>query len=179
MPAARPISWSLGIHSLTIKIEELYLAMANSYAQIYIQAVFAVKYRQALISKEWNTKLHAVIGQLINETGCKTIIVNGVEDHVHCFFRLARDCSVADVMKSVKAKSSKWINESNLLPVRFEWQKGYGAFSYSQSAIKSVVRYIQNKEAHHAKQTFAKEYVQMLDAFEVNYDEVYLFQKPE
>ena len=81
--------------------------MGNTYHQMYIQAVFAVKYREAVIEKRWKPELLAVMGNLINETGCKNIIVNGVEDHVHCFFGLLPSCAVSDVMQSVKAKSSK------------------------------------------------------------------------
>jgi putative transposase len=94
--------------------------MPNTYSQLYIQVVFAVKYRNAVIDKTWRADLMAVIGNLINETGCKTIIVNGVEDHVHCFFSLKPSISISDVMQSVKAKSSKWVNESRLMINRFE-----------------------------------------------------------
>ena len=89
--------------------------MANTYHQVYIQAVFAVKYREAVIEKIWKQELFAVIGNLINETGCKTLLVNGVEDHVHCFFGLLPKTSVSDVLKNAKSKSSKWVNESGLL----------------------------------------------------------------
>jgi len=95
--------------------------MANTYHQIYIQAVFGVKYSNATIDKKWKHDLLAVIGNLINETGCKNYIVNGVEDHVHCFFGLKPSVMLADVMQSVKAKSSKWLNEGDLITNRFEW----------------------------------------------------------
>lgn len=150
--------------------------MANTYHQLYIQTVFSVKYREAIISKEWRLDLFAVIGNLINETGCKTFIVNGVEDHVHCFFSLKPSVSVSDVMKNAKAKSSKWLNETGLLKHRFEWQEGFGAFSYSHSQIAAVYKYIENQEAHHAKQTFREEYIEMLGKFEIEYDEKYIFQ---
>jgi REP element-mobilizing transposase RayT len=112
--------------------------MANTYHQIYIQAVFAVKYRNAKINKSWQKDLFGVIGNLINETECKTLIVNGVEDHVHCFLGLKPSVSISELMKSVKAKSSKFINDYSLSSQRFEWQAGYGAFSYSQSQIDAV-----------------------------------------
>ena len=112
--------------------------MANTYHQIYLQTVFAVKYRMAVINKEWKNKLFGVIGNLINGTNCKTIIVNGVEDHVHCFLGLKPVVSVSELMKTVKAKSSKYINDHKLTPERFEWQEGYGVFSYSQSSVDSV-----------------------------------------
>jgi len=150
--------------------------MPNTYSQLYIQAVFAVKYRNAVIDKSWRQNLMAVIGNLINETGCKTIIVNGVEDHVHCFFILQPKLSISDVMQSVKAKSSKWVNESKLILNRFEWQRGFGAFSYSKSHVDNVYNYIANQEAHHHKETFKEEYTKLLKAFGVEYDEDYYFE---
>jgi REP element-mobilizing transposase RayT len=107
--------------------------MANTYHQICIHTVFAVKYRQATLQPDWQSRLWAVIGNLLNEEGCQTILVNGVEDHVHCFFSLKPVLALSEVMKAVKAKSSKWINDQNLAPARFEWQEGYGAFSYGRS----------------------------------------------
>ncbi|MCE7070673.1 IS200/IS605 family transposase [Dyadobacter sp. CY327] len=151
--------------------------MANTYSQMYIQAVFAVKYRRAVLDKEWRAELMGVIGNLINETGCKTIIVNGVEDHVHCFFALKPSISVSEVMKNVKAKSSKWINDNRLLAERFEWQRGFGTFSYSQSHIDSVTKYIQNQEQHHSKATFQNEYIEMLMRYGIDYDEQYVFKE--
>ena len=151
--------------------------MANTYHQIYLQAVFAVKYRKAMIQKSWKEKLFAVIGNLINETGCKTIIVNGVEDHIHCFLGLKPVISISELMKTVKAKSSKYINDHSLTPSRFEWQEGYGVFSYGQSQVDRVYKYILNQEAHHKKLTFREEYLEFLKSFKVEYDERYIFQE--
>ncbi|MDX2047630.1 MAG: IS200/IS605 family transposase [Chitinophagaceae bacterium] len=150
--------------------------MANTYHQIYLQTVFAVKYRKAVINKDWKSQLFGVIGNLINEANCKTIIVNGVEDHVHCFIGLKPVVSVSELMKTVKAKSSKYINDHSLTPARFEWQEGYGVFSYSQSGVDAVYKYILNQEAHHKKQTFRNEYIDFLKKFKVEYDEQYIFQ---
>jgi REP element-mobilizing transposase RayT len=150
--------------------------MANTYRQIYIQTVFAVKYRRALIHKSWKEKLFGVIGNLINEADCKTIIVNGVEDHVHCFIGLKPVVSVSELMKTVKAKSSKYVNDNKLTESRFEWQEGYGVFSYSQSQVDHVYNYILNQEEHHKKQTFRDEYLGFLKSFKVEYDERYIFQ---
>ena len=150
--------------------------MANTYHQVNIQVVFAVKYREAVIANEWKSKVFGVIGNLINETGCKTIIVNGVEDHVHCFLGLRPTVSISELMKTVKAKSSKYINDHNLTKSRFEWQEGYGAFSYSHSQIDAVYKYIANQEEHHKKQTFKEEYLDFLEKFEVPYDERYIFE---
>ena len=150
--------------------------MANTYHQVYLQTVFAVKYRAAVIDKAWKPALLGVIGNLINETGCKTIIVNGVEDHIHCFLGLKPIVSISELMKTVKGKSSKYINDNQLTQSRFEWQEGYGVFSYSQSHIEKVYKYIANQEEHHKKQTFKDEYVAFLDNFKIPYDERYIFE---
>ncbi len=152
--------------------------MANTYHPIFLHTVFAVKYRKALISREWKKELFGIIGNLINERNCKTIIINGVEDHVHCFFGLKPMVAVPELMKTVKAKSSKYINDHSLTAERFEWQEGYGVFSYSQSQVDSVCRYIQHQEAHHQKQTFREEYLELLKKFNIAYDEQKLFHEP-
>ena len=149
--------------------------MPNTYVKMYVQTVFAVKYRQALIKNDFKKELFAVIGNLINETGCKTIIVNGVEDHVHCFFILKPTESLSNVMKSVKAKSSKWLNEMHYLDQRFEWQKGYGAFSYGKSQVNDVINYINNQEKHHHKKSFKEEYIEFLTKFDIDFNQEYIF----
>ena len=149
--------------------------MANTYHQIYLQIVFAVKYRAAVLDKAWRSQVFGVMGNLVNETKCKTILINGVEDHVHCFVGLRPAVSVSELMKTVKAKSSKYINDHRLTPDRFEWQEGFGVFSYHQELVDVVFKYIQNQEQHHAVQTFAEEYLGLLKEFNVEYDKQYLF----
>lgn len=151
--------------------------MANTYYQIYLHTIFAVKHRNAVIKNEWKSQLFAVIGNLINETKCKTILINGMLDHVHCFLGLKPVVSVSELMKTVKAKSSKYINDRALTAERFEWQEGYGVFSYSQSGVDSVYKYIQNQEEHHKKQTFKDEYMDFLKKYKVAYEDQYLFQE--
>jgi putative transposase len=141
--------------------------MANTYHQIYLQMVFAVKYRRAVLDKVWRSKVQGVIGNLINETGCKTIIVNGLRPAV----------SVSDLMKTVKAKSSLYINNHSLTSERFEWQEGYAVFSYRQRDLDQIYKYIQNQEAHHQKQTFRNGYLELLKEFEIGYDEPYILQE--
>ena len=150
--------------------------MANSYHQVHIQAVFAVKFRRAVIDKSWRSQFFGVIGNLIKDTGCKTLIVNGVEDHVHCFFSLLPRLSISDVMQHAKGASSKWLNETGYLDHHFDWQRGYGAFSYSHSHIERVYKYIQNQERHHHKQSFKEEYIEILNQYGIKYDERYLFE---
>lgn len=150
--------------------------MANTYHQVYLQIVFAVKYRHAVLDKAWRSNLFGVIGNLINENNCKTLIVNGVEDHVHCFLGLKPVVSIAELMKAVKAKSSKYVNDHKLTLKRFEWQEGYGVFSYNQSQVDSVYKYIQNQEDHHSRHTFRTEYLHLLKEFKIDYEEQYIFQ---
>ena len=116
------------------------------------------------------------IGNLINEANCKTIIVNGVEDHIHCLLGLKPVVSVSELMKTVKAKSSKYINDHKLTAERFEWQEGYGIFSYSQKDLDTVYKYIQHQEEHHKVQNFREEYSELLNEFNVEFDEQYIFQ---
>ncbi|MFZ4726479.1 MAG: IS200/IS605 family transposase, partial [Paludibacter sp.] len=149
--------------------------MSNTYHKMYIQCVFAVKYRNAVINKSWRSELMAVMGNLVNETGCHNLIVNGVEDHVHCFFGLIPNIEVSEVMQRVKAKSSKWVNESGILQERFEWQRGFGAFSYSPWDKDMIFNYVKNQEIHHTTDNFRKEYTDLLKKHEVEFDEAYIF----
>ena len=151
--------------------------MANTYHQIYLQAVFAVKYRAAVLDIAWRNKLQGVIGNLINETGCKTIIVNGMEDHMHCFLGLKPVVSVSELMKTVEAKSSKYINDHKLTKERFEWQEGYGIFSYRQRDVDQIYNYVKNQQEHHQKKSFREEYLDLLKEFELTYDEQYIFHE--
>jgi REP element-mobilizing transposase RayT len=132
-----------------------------------------------MIERAWKKKLFGVIGNLINETKCKTLIVNGVEDHVHCLIGLKPAVSVSELMKSVKAKSSKYVNDHDLTPTRFEWQVGYGVFSYNQSQVDNVYKYIQNQEEHHKRKTFRDEYREFLEEHKINYEDQYIFKDLE
>lgn len=116
---------------------------------------------------------------IIQNHGHKLIIINGMPDHVHILFGMRPVQSLADLMQDVKGCSSKWINENKLTPSRFEWQSGYGAFSYSKSLVPNVCRYIANQEVHHSKKTFAEEYLELLKEFDVEFDERYIFRDPE
>ena len=153
--------------------------MANSYHQVYLQIVFATKFRNAILSKHWRSSVFAVIGKVINETGCKTIKVNGVEDHVHCLLSLKPSISVSDLLKTIKSRSSKYINDHLLTTTKFEWQSGYGVFSYSRSQLDFVYKYIHNQEEHHRQTTFRNEYIDLLKEFSIDYDEQFLFHQPE
>ena len=150
--------------------------MANTYTQIHIQCVIAVKFRQALIQPDFKERLNQYITGIINNNGHKVIAINGMPDHLHIFFGFRPDQSLSDLMRIVKGESSEWINKEKLTSTKFRWQEGYGAFSYSRSQIKIVAEYIANQEEHHRKLTFLEEYKSFLEKFEVEHDEKYIFK---
>jgi REP element-mobilizing transposase RayT len=150
--------------------------MANTYTQINVQAVFSVKGRENFLGSGFREKLFEYISGILKGVGQFPLAVNGDRDHVHIFFELNPSTSVADVMEKVKANSSKWINENHFVAGRFEWQKGYGAFTYSRSQRDSVINYIANQEQHHQRRSFRKEYLDLLQKFEVEFDERYVFE---
>lgn len=149
--------------------------MADTYSQLHIQTVFAVKGRDCLLRKEWRDEVFRYIAGIISNKGHKPIIVNGVADHVHVFFGLNPSMSISDLMREVKNNSTNFINSKGWIGGKFSWQEGYGAFSYSRSQVEDVYKYIVNQEAHHSKRTFKEEYLDMLKKFEVEFDEQYLF----
>ena len=150
--------------------------MANTYSQISIHAVFAVKGRENFITSEWRDELHKYIAGIISNMGARTLAVGGWKDHVHIFFGMPVSSSISDFMSVVKANSSKWINERKFLKEKFQWQSGYGAFSFSKSQRNIVIKYIMTQEEHHRKQSFQEEYLKMLVDFEINYENKYLFE---
>jgi len=153
--------------------------MSNTYTQIHIQCVFAVKFRDSMIQQSWKERLHQYITGIIRNNGHKMIVINSMSDHLHIFFGFRPNQSLSDLMRIVKGDSSEWINKEKLTSSTFRWQEGYGAFSYSRSQIKAVAEYIENQEEHHRKRTFLEEYKLFLDQFEVEYDERYIFKPLE
>jgi len=153
--------------------------MANSYTQLHIQFVFAVKYRAALIGNEWQERLHQYVTGIFQENKHKMLQINSMPDHIHIFIGMRPHQSVSSLMQMVKSESSKWIKRENLCAFQFAWQEGYGAFSYAKSQVGDVIRYIKNQEIHHRKETFLEEYRKFLTAFEIEWDEQYIFKEPE
>ncbi len=149
--------------------------MANTYTQIYIQIVFAVRGRQNLISVEHREELHNFITGIVSNRGQKLFAIFAMPDHVHILVSMSPKISISDLVRDIKAGSSKFINDSKWIKGKFNWQEGYGAFSYSKSAVDNVVKYILNQEAHHKKKTFKDEYLDFLEKFEIEYDTKYLF----
>ena len=150
--------------------------MPNTYTQLYIQFVFAVKGRESLIEKTWKDELYKYVTGIVQNNKSKLIAINGASDHVHIFIGYKPIISIPDLVKDIKVVSSLWINEKKLVHGKFSWQQGYGAFSYSRSHIDTVCKYIANQEEHHKRKTFKEEYVEFLNRFEIEYDEKYLFE---
>ncbi len=148
----------------------------GSYTQMYVQIVFAVKHREALLRKDIRTVVFQYISGIITSMQHKSIIVNGVSDHIHIFIGLNPAKSVSDTVHDIKRSSSLFINQEKLCKRRFAWQEGYGSFTYSRSHINNVYNYILRQEQHHKKTRFKDEYIEFLKKFEVDYDERYLFE---
>lgn len=151
--------------------------MANSYTQIYLQFVFAVKYRNAVIAENWETDLYKYITGIVQNNKHKLIQINGMPDHIHILVGFHTTQSIADLMRDIKANSSKWINENNFTKEKFEWQTGYGAFSYSKSHLQNVINYINKQKKHHQKQNFLEEYKVFLEKFEIEHDIEFSFKE--
>ena len=150
--------------------------MANTYSQINIHCVFAVKGRENLISKEFRDELHRYMSGILKNDNAYPLSVGGWKDHVHVFFELHPDSKISDSMRMLKASSSKWINDNKFVKGKFQWQEGYGAFSYSRSQRNNVINYIMNQEDHHKKQTFREEYLELLTKFEIEFKNEYVFE---
>ena len=151
--------------------------MSNTYTQLYIHCVFAVKYREAVLSPEWDNRLRLYITAIVQNNGHKMVAINNMPDHLHMFIGFNPNQSLSNIIQLVKGNSSEWINKERLTKNKFNWQDGYGAFSYSRSQINTVALYIENQQVHHARKSFLDEYRNMLNDFSVDYDEKYIFRE--
>ena len=149
--------------------------MANTFSQIYLQFVFAVKHRQSLIAREYKEELHKYVTGLVQNRKAKMLAVHCMPDHIHLFVGFKPVVLISDFVKEIKVESNEFINNKNWIKGKFSWQEGYGAFSYSHSHIDAVVKYVLNQEKHHQKKTFKQEYHQLLEKFEIPFEEKYLF----
>jgi REP element-mobilizing transposase RayT len=153
--------------------------MANTYTQIHIQVAFGIKFREGLIDKSWIECLYKYITGILQNHGHKMISINGTRDHIHILFGFRPTQALSDLVKHIKQSSSAWINDQSLTKKHFAWQGGFGAFSYSKSHLSNVINYINNQEEHHWKKSFHEEYIEFLDAFEIEYDQRYIFKELE
>lgn len=153
--------------------------MANTYTQIHIQVVFAVRNRAALIHASWEEQLHKYITAIVQNAGHKMLQINGMPDHLHILIGMRPTQSLSELVKHIKGDSSAWINKNNFTKQRFSWQSGYGAFSYTQKELPMLINYIKNQKEHHRKKSFTDEYVYYLEKYGVDFDPRYIFDPIE
>ena len=149
--------------------------MANTYSQIYIQAIFAFEHRAGLIQSAWKEELFKYIGGIFRNKKQKLIAIGGIEDHIHLLFGLRPSMAISDLIRDVKSDSTEFVNKKRFVRGRFSWQEGFGAFSYSRSDLDAVAKYVLDQERHHKRRSFKEEYMTLLDRFEVEYEDRYLF----
>ncbi len=150
--------------------------MPGTFSQIYIHVVFAVKGRESLIGKEWEEELYKYITGIVQEKEQKMLAINGMPDHLHFFVGLRPSCCLSDLVREVKKSTNDFIKERQFLRHKFNWQEGYGAFSYGHSQMDKVAAYIANQKEHHKVKTFKDEYVGLLKAFNIAHEERFLFE---
>jgi len=149
--------------------------MANTYTQCYFHLVFAVKNRNALINKEWKNDLEKYIIGIVQNHKHKLLAIGSMPDHIHIYLGYNVNQLIPDLVEEIKTSSNAWVREENLSKFRFEWQKGYGAFTHSRSQLDAVVKYVLNQENHHKKKTFREEYLEMLRKNEIEFKDEYVF----
>jgi len=150
--------------------------MPHTFTQIYIQAVFAVAVRQSVIRSDFKEELQKYITGIVRKKGQKLIEINCMPDHTHMLVGLKPSIALSDLMRDVKSDSTEFIRRKEWIRGRFNWQEGFGAFSYSQSNLDSVIRYIRNQQKHHATKSFRNEYLALLKRFDIAYEPKYLFE---
>ncbi len=150
--------------------------MAGTFSQIYIQVVFAVQHRESMIHSTWEEELYKYISGIVRNKGQKLLAINGMPDHIHIFIGMKPSCCLSDLVREVKKSSSEFIKEKRFTKFKFNWQEGYGAFSYGHSQIDTVAKYVMNQKEHHKKQTFKEEYLSFLKKFEIEFKDEYLFK---
>jgi putative transposase len=153
--------------------------MANTYTQLHIHIIYAVKFRTAMIQKGWKERLHEYSTGIIRGQGHKLLAINSVEDHLHMLIGLRPVQSLSDLIEKVKKDSSGWINDHHLTQKHFNWQSGFSGFAVSKSGVPTVIQYIMTQEEHHRKKSFREEYLELLKENDIEFDERYIFQDPE
>jgi len=150
--------------------------MPGTFSQIYIQVVFAVKGRDSLINATWEEELYKYISGIVKNKGQKMLAINVMPDHIHFLIGMKPSCCLSDLVREIKKSSNDFIKEKKFSKLKFQWQEGYGAFSYSHSNLDNVIKYIMNQKEHHKTKTFKEEYMQFLKRFEIEFKDEYLFE---
>ena len=150
--------------------------MPSTFSQIYIHVVFAVKGREHMIYATWEEELYKYITGIVRNKEQKMLAINGMPDHIHFLIGMKPSCCLSDLVREIKKSSNEFINERKFVKQKFYWQEGYGAFSYSHSALDHVIGYINNQKEHHQKKSFREEYIAFLKKFQIDYKDEYLFE---
>jgi len=148
--------------------------MGDSYTNLLYHIVFSTKDRRPLITPDYEVRLYDYIGGTIRSLGGISLEVNGVEDHVHVLAKLRPDRALSDVLRKLKANASGWMHRVFPALEDFTWQRGYGAFTVSQSSVNEVREYIARQKVHHQKISFRDEFIRFLIANEIEFDERYV-----
>lgn len=149
--------------------------MPDTYSQLYVHIIFAVKNREAFIQATWKDEIYKYITGIVQNKGNKMLAINGTSNHIHLFVGIKPNCSISDLVREIKKSSTHFIQEKKFTSFKFQWQEGYGAFTYGHSQISNVIEYINNQEQHHKKKTFKDEYIAFLNAFNITFKDEYLF----
>ena len=147
----------------------------STYSQIYIQVIFAVKGRDSLIAKTWEDELYKYTTGIITNKGQKLLAINGMPDHIHILIGMKPSCCLSDLVREIKKATNEFIKEKKFTRFNFQWQEGYGAFSYSHSALDNVIAYINNQKEHHSTKSFKEEYIEFLNKFKIENKDDYVF----
>jgi REP element-mobilizing transposase RayT len=150
--------------------------MPGTFSQIYIQVVFAVKGRNSLIDFSWEEHLYKYITGIVQNKGQKMLSINGMPDHIHFLIGMKPSCCLSDLVRETKKSSNDFIKEKRFTKFQFNWQEGFGAFSYSQRDLDNVIGYINNQKQHHKKQSFKEEYIEFLKEYQIEFKNEYLFE---
>ena len=150
--------------------------MANTFTQLRVQIVFAVLGRENMVKETHRLEVEKYITGVIQKRNHKMLAIYCMPDHLHMFIGLHPGQSISKLVEEVKRTSQKFINSQKWMAFKFQWQRGYGAFSYSKSHTDSVVKYILNQPEHHKKKTFKQEYQEMLHKLDIKYNQEYLFE---
>ncbi len=150
--------------------------MPDTYTQIYIHVVFAVRGRSSLICASWENQLHKYITGIVQNKGQKMLAINSMPDHIHFFIGMKPTCCLSDLVREVKKSSNEYILKNKFCPLKFQWQSGFGAFSYGHSQLNNVIAYIMSQKEHHKKKSFKEEYLRLLEKFQTEYKKEHLFE---
>ena len=150
--------------------------MGDVFSQIYMHIVFAVQNRNSLIGGEWESELYKYITGIVQNKGQKILAINGTSDHIHILIGMKPSCCLSDLIREIKKSSNEFIKDKRFTKFRFQWQEGYGVFSYNHSNLGNVIEYINKQKEHHKKKTFKEEYEEILHKFEIEYKQEYLFK---